>query len=226
MTVNKYRENLSASCMIKRKSRLAPFFKQFSGNKYNYKIWIHQNTFSVIGFISPSKIRFTHENSNVCTYISTERKNLPFVEGQLSGVQKPTTWKTKTYNLEKVCAVQHDSGTAAIQTSCLFRKCIFVGISMRIESVYYPRAPLRMKARNQKRKHWSREWFITNMAAFRASLHAPSPLSPIIHQKTNYLLTKIFYKLAINKMKRKRRKRSAMFESVSSHTRNKKSSNK
>ena len=90
--------------------------------------------------------------------------------------------------------MQHDSGTAAIQTSCLFRKCIFVGISMRIESVYYPRAPLRMKARNQKRKHWSREWFITNMAAFRASLHAPCP-----RESDNSLedelpfLTKIFY---------------------------------
>ena len=71
--------------------------------------------------------------------------------------------------------MQHDSGTAAIQTSCLFRKCIFVDISMCIESVYFPRARVRMKARNQKRKHWSREWFITNMAAFRASLHAPSP---------------------------------------------------
>ena len=65
--------------------------------------------------------------------------------------------------------MQHDSGTAAIQTSCLFRKCIFVDISMCIESVYFP------KVRNQKRKHWSREWFITNMAAFRASLHSPSP---------------------------------------------------
>ena len=38
-----------------------------------------------------------------------------------------------------------------------------------------------MTARNQTRKHWSREigreWFITNMAAFHASsLHAPSSL--------------------------------------------------
>ena len=62
-----------------------------------------------------------------------------------------------------------------------FRKSIFAGISMRIESVYYPRAPLRMTASNQRRKHWSleigREWFITNMAAFHASsLHAPSSL--------------------------------------------------
>ena len=60
-----------------------------------------------------------------------------------------------------------------------FRKCIFAGVSMRIESVYYSGAPLRMTARNQTRKHWSREigleWFITNMAAFHASsLHAPS----------------------------------------------------
>ena len=47
---------------------------------------------------------------------------------------------------------------------------------MRIESVYYPRAPLRMTARNQKRKHWGREWFITNMAALRASFHTPSSL--------------------------------------------------
>ena len=52
---------------------------------------------------------------------------------------------------------------------------------MRIESVYYPGAPLCMTARNQARKHWSREigreWFITNMAAFHASsLHAPSSL--------------------------------------------------
>ena len=32
-----------------------------------------------------------------------------------------------------------------------------------------------MTARNQKRKHWGREGFITNMAVFRASsLHAPS----------------------------------------------------
>ena len=62
-----------------------------------------------------------------------------------------------------------------------FRKCIFAGVSMRIESVYYSGAPLRMTARNQTRKHWSREigreWFITNMAAFHASsLHAPSSL--------------------------------------------------
>ena len=62
-----------------------------------------------------------------------------------------------------------------------FRRCIFAGISMRIESVYYPGVPLRMTARNQTRKHWSREigrgWFITNMAAFHASsLHAPSSL--------------------------------------------------
>ena len=62
-----------------------------------------------------------------------------------------------------------------------FRKSIFAGISMRIESVYYPRAPLRMTASNQRRKHWSleigREWFITIMAAFHASsLHAPSSL--------------------------------------------------
>ena len=49
-------------------------------------------------------------------------------------------------------------------------------MSMRIDSVFYPRAPLRMTARNQKRKHWGREWFKTNMAAFRASLHAPSSL--------------------------------------------------
>ena len=84
-------------------------------------------------------------------------------------------WWGRTIEFDKVCAVQHDSGTAAIQTSCLFRKCIFVDISMCIESVYFPRARVRMKARNQKRKHWSREWFITNMAAFRASLHAPSP---------------------------------------------------
>ena len=49
-------------------------------------------------------------------------------------------------------------------------------MSMRIDSLYYPRAPLRMTARNQKRKHWGREWFKTNMAAFRASLHAPSSL--------------------------------------------------
>ena len=47
---------------------------------------------------------------------------------------------------------------------------------MCIESIYYPRAPLRMTARNQKRKHWGREWFITNMAALRASLHTPSSL--------------------------------------------------
>ena len=34
-----------------------------------------------------------------------------------------------------------------------------------------------MTARNQKRKHWGREGFITNMAVFRASsLHAPSSL--------------------------------------------------
>ena len=39
-------------------------------------------------------------------------------------------------------------------------KCIFPGISMRIESVYYPKAPLRMTARNQKRKHWVREWSV------------------------------------------------------------------
>ena len=62
-----------------------------------------------------------------------------------------------------------------------FRRCIFAGISMRNESVYCPGAPLRMTARNQTRKHWSREifreWFITNMAAFHASsLHAPSSL--------------------------------------------------
>lgn len=49
-------------------------------------------------------------------------------------------------------------------------------VSMRIDTVFYPRAPLRMTARNQKRKHWGREWFKTNMAAFRASLHAPSSL--------------------------------------------------
>ena len=111
--------------------------------------------------------------------------------------------------------MQHDSGTAAIKTWCLFRKCIFVGISMRIESVYYPRAPLRMKARNQKRKHCSREWFITTwLLSVQVCMVLP-PVSPIIHQKTNYLLTKIFYQLAINnKMKRKSRKRSAMFESV------------
>ena len=54
-----------------------------------------------------------------------------------------------------------------------FRKCIFAGNSMRIESVYYPRTPLRMTARKQKRKHWGRQCFITNTAAFRASLHAP-----------------------------------------------------
>ena len=37
-------------------------------------------------------------------------------------------------------------------------------------------------------------------------------LSPIIHQKTNYLLTKIFHWLGIkNKTKRKTRKRSAVF---------------
>ena len=48
---------------------------------------------------------------------------------------------------------------------------------MRIESVYYPRPPLRMTARNQKHKHWGREWFITNMAAFPASsLYATSSL--------------------------------------------------
>ena len=36
--------------------------------------------------------------------------------------------------------------------------------------------------------------------------------SPIIHQKTNYLLTKIFHWLAIkNKMKRNTRKRSGVF---------------
>ena len=61
-----------------------------------------------------------------------------------------------------------------------FRRCIFAGISMRNESVYCPGAPLRMTARNQTRKHWSRdifrEWFITNMAALRASLHTPSSL--------------------------------------------------
>ena len=62
-----------------------------------------------------------------------------------------------------------------------FRKCIFAGISISIESAYYPGAPLRMTTTNQTRKHWSREigreWFITNMAAFHASsLHAPSSL--------------------------------------------------
>ena len=62
-----------------------------------------------------------------------------------------------------------------------FRKCNFAGVSMRIESFYYPRAPLRMTARNQKRKHSGREigreWFTTNMAAFHASsLHTPSSL--------------------------------------------------
>ena len=36
---------------------------------------------------------------------------------------------------------------------------------------------MRMTARNQKRKHWGRVWFITHMATFRASsLHAPSSL--------------------------------------------------
>ena len=39
-----------------------------------------------------------------------------------------------------------------------------------------PKSPLRMTARNQKRKHWGREWFITNMAALRASFHTPSSL--------------------------------------------------
>ena len=47
---------------------------------------------------------------------------------------------------------------------------------MRIDTVFYPRAPLRMTARNQTRKHWGREWFKTNIAAFRASLHAPFSL--------------------------------------------------
>ena len=53
-----------------------------------------------------------------------------------------------------------------------FQKCIFRGncylaspassfeekcpsMSMRIDSLYYPRAPLGMTARNQKRKHWA-----------------------------------------------------------------------
>ena len=50
-------------------------------------------------------------------------------------------------------------------------------MSMRIDSVYYSRAPLRMTARDQKRKHWGQEWFKTNMAAFRASFaYAPSSL--------------------------------------------------
>ena len=49
-------------------------------------------------------------------------------------------------------------------------------MSMRIDSVFYPRAPLRMTAGSQKRKHWGREWFKTNMVDFRASLHAPSSL--------------------------------------------------
>ena len=49
-------------------------------------------------------------------------------------------------------------------------------MSMRIDTVFYPRAPLRTTARNQTRKHWAREWFKTNIAAFRASLHAPSSL--------------------------------------------------
>ena len=49
-------------------------------------------------------------------------------------------------------------------------------IRMGIDSVYYPRAPLRMTARNQKRKHWGREWFKANLAASRASLRAPFSL--------------------------------------------------
>ena len=74
-----------------------------------------------------------------------------------------------------------------------FQKCIFRGncylaspassfeekcpsMSMRSDSVYYPRAPLRMTARNQKRTGPGSRWFKTNMAAFRASLHVPSSL--------------------------------------------------
>ena len=112
-----------------------------------------------------------------------------------------------------------------------FRKCIFRGncylaspassfeekcpsMSMRIDSVYYPTAPLSMTVRNQKRKHCAG---VENglKQTWRLSVQVCMLLSPwfavLLHQKTNYLLTKIFHELAKkNKMKRKTRKRSAM----------------
>jgi len=68
------------------------------------------------------------------------------------------------------------------RTYCINFGIVFSMVSACALSLFItPRAPLRMTARNQKRKHWGREigreWFITNMAAFYASsLHAPSSL--------------------------------------------------
>ena len=97
-------------------------------------------------------------------------------------------------------------------------KCILPGISMRIESIFYLKPPLRMTVRNQKRKHWVREWSVKQrwLLSVQVCTHLPPWLAmlqnPIIHQKTNYLLTKISHWLAIkNKMKRKTRKRSGVF---------------